>query len=223
MQAAGSGRASDRGSRALAKPRALAVPWRCARRPQDYRQAGRRGDGRGACCCRRLAWGGQWRHGASARPWLGARLAGSTLLSYRLILAEIRIASRLARPLKELAAAADRFEGRGEAPEVEPRGPADVRHAILAFNAMGARVSAMLDEKDRMLGAIGHDMRTPLASLRIRAESMEPEAERESDIHVVTRAVYRSNNEGYLDPKRPQHLWVVSAPRNADEKVKSKK
>ena len=53
------------------------------------------------------------------------------------------------------------FEGRGEAPQVEPRGPADVRRAILAFNAMSARVSAMLDEKDRMLGAIGHDLRTP--------------------------------------------------------------
>ena len=57
-------------------------------------------------------------------------------------------------------------------------GPPTSRRAILAFNAMSARVGAMLDEKDRMLGAIGHDMRTPLASLRIRAESMEPEAER---------------------------------------------
>jgi dipeptidyl aminopeptidase/acylaminoacyl peptidase len=47
----------------------------------------------------------------------------------------------------------------------------------------------------------------------------ETEAERESDIHVVTRAVYRSNDEGYLDFKRPQHLWVVPAPRNADDKV----
>jgi dipeptidyl aminopeptidase/acylaminoacyl peptidase len=47
----------------------------------------------------------------------------------------------------------------------------------------------------------------------------ETEAEHESDIHVVTRAVYRSNDEGYLDFKRPQHWWVVPAPRNADEKV----
>jgi len=46
-------------------------------------------------------------------------------------------------------------------------------------------VSAMLDEKDRMLGAIGHDMRTPLASLRIRVESMEPPAEREKVIETL--------------------------------------
>jgi signal transduction histidine kinase len=44
---------------------------------------------------------------------------------------------------------------------------------------MRARTLALLDEKDRMLGAIGHDLRTPLASLRIRAENMGPEEERE--------------------------------------------
>jgi signal transduction histidine kinase len=112
-------------------------------------------------------------------PWIAVRAAGSTLLIYLLLLgAMIWIAIRLARPLRDLTAAAERFEGRGEAPQVEPRGPADVRRAIHAFNAMSARVSAMFDEKDRMLGAIGHDLRTPLASLRIRAESIEPEAER---------------------------------------------
>ncbi|HVF71250.1 MAG TPA: S9 family peptidase [Chthoniobacterales bacterium] len=47
----------------------------------------------------------------------------------------------------------------------------------------------------------------------------EPESERESDVHVVTRAVYRSNNEGYLDFKRPQHLWVITAPHTPDDKV----
>jgi signal transduction histidine kinase len=119
-------------------------------------------------------------------PWLAVRLAGSTLLIYLLILAAmIWIAARLARPLRDLTAAAESFEGRGEAPQVEPRGPADLSRAILAFNAMSARVSAMLDEKDRMLGAIGHDMRTPLASLRIRAENMEPEAERQKMIATI--------------------------------------
>jgi signal transduction histidine kinase len=112
-------------------------------------------------------------------PWIAIQAAGSTLLIYLVILAAmIWIAVRLARPLRDLTAAAEGFGGPGAAPQVEPRGPDDVRRAILAFNAMSARVSAMFDEKDRMLGAIGHDLRTPLASLRIRAESVEPEAER---------------------------------------------
>jgi dipeptidyl aminopeptidase/acylaminoacyl peptidase len=48
------------------------------------------------------------------------------------------------------------------------------------------------------------------------------EEEHESDVHIITRAVYRSNDEGYLDPKHPQHIWVVAAPRSADEKVEPK-
>ena len=45
-------------------------------------------------------------------------------------------------------------------------------------------------------------------------------AERESDVRVITRAVYRQDNEGYIDPKHPIHIWLVAAPRSADEKVK---
>jgi len=48
--------------------------------------------------------------------------------------------------------------------------------------------------------------------------SPKPE-EHESDVRVITRAVYRSNGAGYLDAKHPQHIWIVSAPRNGDDKV----
>ncbi len=41
----------------------------------------------------------------------------------------------------------------------------------------------------------------------------------ESDVRVITRAVYRSNGAGYLDTKHPQHIWVVSAPNSGDDKV----
>src|SRR5256714_11462233 len=54
------------------------------------------------------------------------------------------------------------------------------------------------------------------------AKKPENDNDRESDVHVVTRAVYRSNEEGYLDFKRPQHFWVVTAPHNPDEKVQPK-
>ncbi|PYK15188.1 MAG: hypothetical protein DME55_14015, partial [Verrucomicrobia bacterium] len=52
------------------------------------------------------------------------------------------------------------------------------------------------------------------------APSPEPESEHESDVRVITHAVYRQDNEGYIDPKHPTHIWLVSAPRSADEKVK---
>lgn len=133
---------------------------------------------------------GSWLNGRVVaprpNPWLALRPAVATLLIYVIALAAmVWMARRLARPLRDLTAAAEKFEGRGEAPQVTPSGPADLRRAIDAFNAMGRRVSAMLDEKDRMLGAIGHDMRTPLASLRIRAESVEPEEERSPMIATI--------------------------------------
>jgi dipeptidyl aminopeptidase/acylaminoacyl peptidase len=52
------------------------------------------------------------------------------------------------------------------------------------------------------------------------ATTGEAESEHESDIRVITRAVYRQDNEGYADPKHPTHIWVVSAPHSAAEKVK---
>jgi signal transduction histidine kinase len=120
------------------------------------------------------------------QPWLVLRPLLATLLTYLIILAAmVWIAARLTRPLRDLTEAADRLQGGGETPQVTPRGPADLRRAILAFNAMSARVSAMLDEKDRMLGAIGHDLRTPLASLRIRAEGVEPAEERQPMIATI--------------------------------------
>ena len=46
--------------------------------------------------------------------------------------------------------------------------------------------------------------------------------ERESDVRVITRAVYRSNGTGYLDFKHTNHIWVVTAPKTGDEKVTPK-
>lgn len=48
------------------------------------------------------------------------------------------------------------------------------------------------------------------------------EPERESDVRVITRAVYRFNGGGYLDPKHPQHIWVISAPHSPEEPVQPK-
>jgi len=63
---------------------------------------------------------------------------------------------------------------------------------------------------------------TPKSASDATAKKAEPEGEHESDIRVITRAIYREDNEGYADPKHPQHIWIVAAPRNADEKVQPK-
>jgi dipeptidyl aminopeptidase/acylaminoacyl peptidase len=63
----------------------------------------------------------------------------------------------------------------------------------------------------------------PRASTQPSASpSPAPSPERESDIRVITRAVYRANGAGYLDTKHPQHIWVINAPRSGDDKVTPK-
>jgi len=112
-------------------------------------------------------------------PRFGGWLIGQTIILYVIVLLPLLwVGRRLARPLRQLTSSAEQFARTGAADPVDERGPGDVRQLTTAFNAMRSRIIAMLDEKDRMLGAIGHDLRTPLASLRVRAESVEDEGER---------------------------------------------
>jgi len=46
--------------------------------------------------------------------------------------------------------------------------------------------------------------------------------ERESDVRVITQAVYRADGTGYLDPTRPNHLWVISVPARPEDKPSAK-
>ena len=126
-----------------------------------------------------------WLEGQLGTPpgdrFLIGRLVAATLVLYLLVLGAAIWGTRsINRPLRDLTVAAREFEGRSYPQLLEPRGPEDVRKAMEAFNAMNARILSLLEEKDTLLGAIGHDLRTPLASLRIRVESMEPEDERQA-------------------------------------------
>ncbi|MCA0909891.1 ATP-binding protein [Qipengyuania gaetbuli] len=100
---------------------------------------------------------------------------------------------RITRPLNALAERTARFGTSGVAAEpLEPTGPDDVSRLITAHNAMEARIGAMLDEKDVMLGAIGHDLKTPLAALRVRVEGVEDATARErmaESIEDITRTL----------------------------------
>jgi Tol biopolymer transport system component len=83
------------------------------------------------------------------------------------------------------------------------------------------------EEESKKPASSASPMATPEASKTpankdSAAKKAEAESEHESDVRVITRAVYRFDNEGYADPKHPGHIWVISAPRNADEKVQPK-
>ncbi len=118
----------------------------------------------------------------AARPerMLIATLIGQTLLLYTALVGAIAlILGRMTHPLAALTRRVERFaETRDTAGQLEPQGPDDLRRLIVAHNALEARIAALIDEKDVMLGAIGHDLKTPLAALRVRIENVEDERER---------------------------------------------
>ena len=125
-------------------------------------------------------------------PWPGNdnfifwQLIFQTAIIYMVMLIPMFwIGRRIARPLGHLADAARYFDPSRPAAPVAERGPGDVRAVIAAFNQLSERVTAMLDEKDRMLGAIGHDLRTPLAALRVRIESVEDDGDRERMVAII--------------------------------------
>lgn len=87
---------------------------------------------------------------------------------------------RITRPLAALTRRLETFAATRETDgQLEASGPEDTRRLIAAHNAMEGRIAALLDEKDVMLGAIGHDLKTPLAALRVRIESVEDPNERD--------------------------------------------
>jgi signal transduction histidine kinase len=127
-------------------------------------------------------------------PALLFTLIGQTLLLYALLFGAIAlIVGRITRPLAALTGRVERFaERRDTAGQLEPKGPQDMQRLILAHNAMENSIAALLDEKDVMLGAIGHDLKTPLAALRVRIESVEDETERAkmaATIEDITRSL----------------------------------
>lgn len=91
------------------------------------------------------------------------------------ILAALMLARRVARPMQQLAESADTVARGGEAAPVAETGPPDVRAAARAFNSMQRRLTRVIDDQRRTLRAVGHDLRTPITSLRIRAEGLPDE------------------------------------------------
>jgi two-component system osmolarity sensor histidine kinase EnvZ len=104
---------------------------------------------------REFTW--QWLGWGSAALLLA--LAGAYLIMFR-----------VTRPLKALAGAALEV-GRGRTPPpLEERGPGEVRTVAHAFNQMSQDLARLDADRALILAGISHDLRTPLARLRLSAE-----------------------------------------------------
>ena len=82
---------------------------------------------------------------------------------------------RLTLPVRTLAEAAEALGRDVNAPPLPEAGPLEIATAAAAFNTMAARIRRFVQDRTDMLTAIGHDLRTPITRLKLRAEFMEDE------------------------------------------------
>lgn len=84
-------------------------------------------------------------------------------------------ARRITAPIDRFAEAAQRL---GRDPGSEPidlRGPAEIGRAASAFNEMQVRLKRYVGDRTAMVGAISHDLRTPLSRIRFKLEAKQPD------------------------------------------------
>lgn len=77
------------------------------------------------------------------------------------------------RPLTQLAQAANTLDPNISRPHLDEQGPTEVARASAAFNAMQDRIASYLKERMQLLGAISHDLQTPITRMKLRAEFMD--------------------------------------------------
>jgi signal transduction histidine kinase len=125
-----------------------------------------------------------------AWPMLLHMIITAILLAFAIVF----VINRMTKPLKELASAASAF-GRGQfSRTLDEDGPSEVVDTIRAFNDMQERLARFIHDRTKMLAAIGHDLRTPITSLKLRAEFIEDEEARAKifqtldDMHEMAEA-----------------------------------
>jgi signal transduction histidine kinase len=88
-------------------------------------------------------------------------------------------ANRMVRPLVLLENAVESVGPDGILPELPEQGPAEVRATARALNSLSARLKSAVESRMRLVAAAGHDMRTPITRLRLRAEFVSNQEEKE--------------------------------------------
>lgn len=164
---------------------------------------------------------GTWLNAAYAKAMPNAFWTSQSAISLALtavILSAIAIfgARAIARPLRRLANAAELF-GRGEAvPRLPESGPDDIRQTAEAFNRMQERLQRFVEDRTRMLAAISHDLRTPLTSLRLRAEFVQDHDLQEKmlktieEIQTMTEAALAyAREDATVEATRTVDLWAL--------------
>ncbi|WP_027174125.1 ATP-binding protein [Methylobacterium sp. 10] len=152
-------------------------------------------------------------------PWLRIALI-QVLASVVAVLAVVAVARcGIVGPVADLARAAE-LAGRGASFKPLPEhGPSELRTMTAAFNRMQERSAAFVTDRTRMLAAISHDLRTPIASLWLRAEMVEDGELRDAMVRTISDM--KRMVEATLVFARDDALSQDSGPLDLAEMVRS--
>ncbi|MES2194048.1 MAG: ATP-binding protein [Pseudomonadota bacterium] len=112
-------------------------------------------------------------------------------------------ARALTAPLSSFATAAESFSLNGAKAPLPERGPEEIRSVARALNRMRERITALIDDRTRMLAAISHDLRTPITRMRLRCEFIEGDLNRSRMLRDLDQM--RSMLESVLSFLRNDH------------------
>lgn len=104
--------------------------------------------------------------------WMVLIVLGSTAIS-------IFAASKIIKPLQLLEDAIGRIGADGVLPPIPETGSGEVRATAQALNTLSSRLKSAMESRMRLVAAAGHDLRTPMTRMRLRAEFIPDETERE--------------------------------------------
>lgn len=167
---------------------------------------------------------GSWLNTAFAKKMVNGMWTTQSIISLAvtaviLSICAAFIARGMTRPMRRLAVAAEAL-GRGESVTPLPEGgPDDIRQTAVAFNLMQARLQRFVEDRTRMLAAIGHDLRTPITSLRLRTEFVTDDETREKMLSTLDEL--RAMTEATLAFSREQATEEVTRNVNLTALVES--
>jgi signal transduction histidine kinase len=123
------------------------------------------------------------------KPWYGL-LKWLALITVGVTAIAVFAAHRMVQPLVLLENAVQSVGPDAILPHLPERGPAEVRATARALNSLSSRLRKAIESRMRLLAAAGHDLRTPITRMRLRAEFVEDDEERSlwlSDLDELER------------------------------------
>lgn len=106
------------------------------------------------------------------QPWQARLLLGFGLTALLILPLAFWLSRRLTRPIIAFSEAASKVGFEVDAPPVLAIGPREVRAAADVLNAMQTRIRKQMESRTALMGAIAHDLKTPLARMRLRIEDL---------------------------------------------------